>query len=104
VDSISDDPLKQAAILTAEEVLTRARDKSNQLRELYVKQLERLRYVLAEKRRDYVESIQKEKETLCTIPEQSKVSTRELKLEEKIKGYNHYRKHFGVEAVLRKKV
>lgn len=103
-DSAGEDIFKFASVLTAEEALQRAKEKTMKLKTLYTDQLKHLKHVLRERRRDYLSAIQKEKESLCSIAEQSTSSARDQKLAEKIKGYNHYRRFYGVEAILRKKM
>lgn len=104
LDSTGEDSLKFASVMTTDEVLLRALEKTNRLKTLYTEQLNRLKHVLKEKRRDYLVAIQKEKETLGPITEQKPTSARELKLLDKLRCYNQYRKYHGVEAILKKKM
>lgn len=104
LDSTGEDSLKFASVMTADEVLQRALEKTIRLKTLYIDQLVRLKHVLQEKRRDYLATHQKEKETLCSIAEQKPTSARDLKLLEKLRSYNHYRKYHGTEAILKKKM
>lgn len=57
--------LRHAGIFTAEEVIYIAREKLIRLQSLYIDQFRRLQYLLKEKRRKYLLSLKKEKETLC---------------------------------------
>jgi KAT8 regulatory NSL complex subunit 2 len=79
------------------------KEKLIRLKGLYVDQFLRLQHVLKEKRKTYLQSIKKEKETLSSIHDQSKESPRERKLYEKFKALNHYHKRYGPEAILRRK-
>ncbi|XP_015598543.1 KAT8 regulatory NSL complex subunit 2 isoform X2 [Cephus cinctus] len=101
--SPQEDPLKHAGIFTAEEVIYIAREKLIRLQSLYIDQFRRLQYTLREKRRRYLHSLKKEKETLCSIHDQSKEITREKKIYEKLRALNSYHRRSGVEAILYKK-
>lgn len=99
-DSQYEDLLKHAGIYTIEEATLITKEKMQRLQDLYIDQFQRLQYVLREKRRQFLVSIKKEKETLSSIHEQARDSPRERKLYEKLKALNHYHKRFGVESLL----
>lgn len=73
------------------------------LRSLYIDQLYRLKHVLREKRRNYIHTLRTERETLCSIHDQSKDTIAERKLYEKLKALNKYQRRNGVEAIMYKK-
>ncbi|KAJ1527049.1 hypothetical protein ONE63_008590 [Megalurothrips usitatus] len=103
VDSQQEDLLKHAGVYTSEEAMQVTRDKLIRLQSLYIEQFRRLQHVLRERRRKYLHSLKREKESLCSISGQARTSPREQKLYEKLKALNHYHKRNGVEAVLHKK-
>lgn len=73
------------------------------LRSLYIDQLYRLKHVLREKRRNYLHAIRTERETLCSIHDQSKDTIAERQMYEKLKALNKYQRRNGVEAIMYKK-
>ncbi|KAL6441960.1 hypothetical protein ACFW04_002372 [Cataglyphis niger] len=101
--SPQEDPLKHAGIFTAEEVVYIAREKLIRLQSLYIDQFRRLQYILREKRRKYLLALKKEKETLCSIHDQTKETAKEKKLYEKLKALNRYHRRSGAEAILYRK-
>ena len=103
VDSQQEDLLKHAGVYTSEEAMQVTRDKLIRLQSLYIEQFRRLQHVLRERRRNYLHSLKREKESLCSISSQACTSPREQKLYEKLKALNHYHRRIGVEAVLHKK-
>jgi len=98
-----EDPLKHAGVYTAEEVVYIAREKLMRLQTLYIDQFKRLQYTLREKRRKYLHALKKEKESLCSIHDQTKTTAKEKKIYEKLKALNGYHRRSGVEAILYKK-
>ncbi|XP_051174563.1 KAT8 regulatory NSL complex subunit 2 isoform X2 [Leptopilina boulardi] len=103
VHSPQEDPLKHAGIFTAEEVIYIAREKLIRLQSLYIDQFRRLQYTLREKRRKYLHSLKKEKETLCSIHNQPKEGGKEKKIYDKLKALNRYHRRSGFEAILYRK-
>ncbi|KAE8742684.1 hypothetical protein FOCC_FOCC011716 [Frankliniella occidentalis] len=103
VDSQQEDLLKHAGVYTSEEAMQVTRDKLIRLQSLYIEQFRRLQHVLRERRRKYLHSLKREKESLSSISSQPRSSPREQKLYEKLKALNHYHRRNGVEAVLHKK-
>lgn len=104
VDSETEDPLRHAGVFTAEEVALQLRDKLIRLQSLYIEQYRRLQQVFRERRRVYIHSLRKEKESLMSIHRQPRWDAREQKLYEKLKALNRYhRRNCGVEALLHKK-
>ncbi|XP_072760454.1 KAT8 regulatory NSL complex subunit 2 isoform X2 [Anoplolepis gracilipes] len=101
--SPQEDPLKHAGIFTAEEVVYIAREKLIRLQSLYIDQFRRLQYILKEKRRKYMLALKKEKETFCSIHDQTKETAKEKKLYEKLKALNRYHRRSGAEAILYRK-
>lgn len=99
IDSQLDDPLKHAGHYTAEEVVSVSRNKLVRLQVLYQKQFERLQYVFRERRRDYLHSLRKEKETLSSIYDQAKTSAKEQKLYDKLKALNRYHRRTKAESL-----
>lgn len=79
------------------------KQKLMRLQSLYVDQFERLHHVLREKRRKYLHSLRRERETYCSIHNQSRETPRERRLYRKLKALNQYHKRHGVEAVLHRK-
>ncbi|GAB1609345.1 KAT8 regulatory NSL complex subunit 2-like [Argonauta hians] len=67
IDSEQDDPLKHAAIYTAEEVALILRDKLIRLQSLYIDQFKRLQHIMKERRRKYLHTYKQERETLGPI-------------------------------------
>lgn len=100
VDSADEDLLKHAGIFTVDEVVSISKEKMQRLQSLYIDQFQRLQYVLREKRRQYLQDIKKEKETLSSIHDQPKDSPKERKLYNNLKAMNHYHRRYGVEALL----
>ncbi|XP_055700719.1 KAT8 regulatory NSL complex subunit 2 isoform X2 [Phlebotomus papatasi] len=103
VDSQNEDLLKHASIYTTEEATMITKQKLIRLQSLYVDQFERLHHVLREKRRKYLHSLRRERETYCSIHNQSRDTPRERRLYRKLKALNQYHKKHGVEAVLHRK-
>ncbi|XP_055378571.1 KAT8 regulatory NSL complex subunit 2 isoform X2 [Condylostylus longicornis] len=103
LDSGEDDVLKHAIIYTTEEATLITKQKMLKLQNLYMEQIDRLHHLLREKRRKYLQSLRKERETLCSIHDQPKETPQERRLYEKLKALNHYHRRNGVEAVLYKK-
>lgn len=101
--SPQEDPLKHAGIFTAEEVVYIAREKLIRLQSLYIDQFRRLQYILKEKRRKYLLALKKEKETLCSVHDQTKETAKEKKIYEKLKALNRYHRRSGIEAILYRK-
>nr|XP_014293258.1 KAT8 regulatory NSL complex subunit 2 isoform X3 [Halyomorpha halys] len=99
IDSQADDPLKHAGYYTSEEAVNVTRSKLMRLQVLYQRQFERLTYLLKEKRRHYLHSLRKEKETLSSIYDQAKTSAKEQKLYEKLKALNRYHKRSNCESL-----
>lgn len=73
------------------------------LRALYIDQLFRLKHVLREKRRAYLHALRTERESLCSIHDQTKDTISERKIYQKLKALNKYQRRNGVEAILHKK-
>ncbi|XP_031641250.1 KAT8 regulatory NSL complex subunit 2 [Contarinia nasturtii] len=103
VDSQNEDFLKHAEVYTTELVTKITTEKLMRLRALYIDQLYRLKHLLREKRRNYLHTLRTERETLCSIHEQTKDTISERKIYEKLKALNKYQRRNGVEAILHKK-
>lgn len=58
-------PFRHAGIYTTEEATLITRKKMMRLQTLYLEQIQRLQYLLKEKRRTYLQTARGEKETLC---------------------------------------
>ncbi|KAK5924140.1 hypothetical protein CgunFtcFv8_001042 [Champsocephalus gunnari] len=106
VDSDHDDPLKHAGVYTAEEVALITREKLIRLQSLYIDQFKRLQHLLKEKKRRYLHNRKVEHETLgsslLTGPEGLSMKEREnLK---KLKALRRYRRRYGVEALLHRRL
>ncbi|CAI9735376.1 Hypothetical predicted protein [Octopus vulgaris] len=67
IDSEQDDPLKHAAVYTAEEVALILRDKLIRLQSLYIDQFKRLQHIMKERRRKYLHTYKQERETLGPV-------------------------------------
>lgn len=100
VDSTEEDMLKHAGIYTVDEIVSISKEKMQRLQSLYVDQFQRLKYVLREKRRQYLIDLKKEKESCCSIYDQPKDTPKERKLYKNLKALNHYHKRHGPEALL----
>lgn len=96
-------PCRHAGIFTTEEACRIAREKLVRLRALYLNQFHRLGYMLREKRRRYLVSLRKERETYCSIANQTRDTPEERHTYRQLKALNKYHRHSGVEAVLRRK-
>lgn len=94
---------RHAEIFTTEEVTRITKEKLSRLRTLYIEQLYRLKQVLREKRRRYLHSLRTEKETLCSIHNQSINTIGERKLYDRLKALNKYHKRNGIEAIMYKR-
>lgn len=62
---ISVNTFRHAEVYTTTEVTRITNEKLERLRNLYIDQLYRLKHVLREKRRNYLQSLRVERETLC---------------------------------------
>ncbi|XP_046621634.1 KAT8 regulatory NSL complex subunit 2 isoform X3 [Neodiprion virginianus] len=108
LQSSQEDPLninflRHAGIFTAEEVIYIAREKLIRLQSLYIDQFRRLHHIFKEKRRKYLHTVKKEKETTCSIHDQPKETAKEKKIYAKLKALNSYHRRSGIEAILYKK-
>lgn len=106
VDSECDetDLLKHASSLQLEEIVKISKEKMQRLQSLYVDQFSRLQRVLRDKRKNYLQSLKKEKEVYSNIYDQYKDSPKERKLYAKFKAMNHYhQRKYGTEAILYRK-
>lgn len=56
---------RHAGVYTSEEAMQVTRDKLIRLQSLYIEQFRRLQHVLRERRRKYLHSLKREKESLC---------------------------------------
>ncbi|XP_060530522.1 KAT8 regulatory NSL complex subunit 2 isoform X2 [Cylas formicarius] len=104
IDSEEEDVLKHANVYTAEEISLLTRDKLVRLQSLYIEQYRYLQYLLKEKRRKYIHSLKREKETCCNIFNQVHDNPKEQRLYKKLKQYNKYHRTYGEEAILSKKL
>ncbi|KAJ8925445.1 hypothetical protein NQ315_009278 [Exocentrus adspersus] len=104
IDSEQEDVLKHANIYTAEEITLVTRDKLIRLQSLYIEQYRHLQYMLKEKRRKYLHSLKREKETCCNIYNQVRDNPKEQRLYKKLKAYNSYHRAYGVDAILNKRL
>lgn len=106
VDSDHEDPLKHAGVYTAEEVALITREKLIRLQSLYIDQFKRLQHLLKEKKRRYLHSRKVEHETLgsslLTGPEG--LSAKERDDLKKLKALRRYRRRYGVEALLHRRL
>jgi len=99
VDSDQEDMLKYAGVYTTEEVAQILRDKLIRLQALYLDQFKRLRHVLLSKRREYLHSYRKERETMGSVKLYKKDSGQRLKYD-KLCAMKRYHKKFGKESLL----
>lgn len=60
---------RHAGVYTSEEAMQVTRDKLIRLQSLYIEQFRRLQHVLRERRRKYLHSLKREKESLCKQPQ-----------------------------------
>ncbi|CAG9863610.1 unnamed protein product [Phyllotreta striolata] len=104
IDSDHEDVLKHANVFTAEEITLLTRDKLIRLQSLYIEQYRHLQYLLTKKRRKYLYSLKREKETCCNIYNQVRDNPKEQRLYKKLKALNNYQKCHGVEAILSKRL
>ncbi|CAG9820175.1 unnamed protein product [Phaedon cochleariae] len=104
IDSEQEDPLKHANVYTGEEVTLITRDKLIRLQSLYIEQYRHLQYLLTEKRRKYLHSLKRERETCCTINSQVRDNPKEQRLYKKLKALNNYQKCHGTDGILNKKL
>ncbi|XP_076268139.1 KAT8 regulatory NSL complex subunit dim gamma-tubulin 1 isoform X2 [Rhynchophorus ferrugineus] len=104
IDSEEEDVLKHANIYTAEEISLLTRDKLVRLQSLYIDQYRYLQHILKEKRRKYLRSLKREKETSCNIYNQVKDNPKEQRLYKKLKQYTKYHRAYGEEAILSKRL
>lgn len=94
---------RHANVYTAEEITLLTREKLKKLQSLYIDQYRHLQYILREKRRKYLHSLKREKETCCSIHNQIRDSPKEQRLYKKLKAYNQYHKKNGIDAILHKR-
>ncbi|KAG5891997.1 hypothetical protein JTB14_007745 [Gonioctena quinquepunctata] len=104
IDSEQEDILKHANVYTAEEVTLITRDKLIRLQSLYIEQYRHLQYLLKERRRKYLHSLKREKETCCNIYNQVRDNPKEQRLYKKLKALNNYHKYHGDDAILNKRL
>nr|XP_023020210.1 uncharacterized protein LOC111508826 [Leptinotarsa decemlineata] len=104
IDSEQEDVLKHANVYTAEEITRMTRDKLVRLHALYIEQYRHLQYLLKEKRRKYLHSLKREKETCCNIYNQVRDNPKEQRLYKKLKALNSYHKCHGTDAILNKRL
>ncbi|XP_044746265.1 KAT8 regulatory NSL complex subunit 2 [Coccinella septempunctata] len=104
IDSEQEDHLKHANVYTAEEITSITRDKLIRLQSLYIEEYRHLQYLLKEKRRKYLHSLKREKETCCNISNQIRDNPKEQRLFKKLKAYNSYHKVHGIEAIFNKRL
>lgn len=104
IDSEQEDILKHANVYSAEEITMITRDKLSRLQTLYIDQYRHLQHMLKEKRRKYLIALKREKETCCSISNQSKDNPKEQRMYRKLKDLNHYHKKVGTDAILRKRL
>ncbi|XP_010792417.1 LOW QUALITY PROTEIN: KAT8 regulatory NSL complex subunit 2-like [Notothenia coriiceps] len=98
--------IRHAGVYTAEEVALITREKLIRLQSLYIDQFKRLQHLLKEKKRRYLHNRKVEHETLgsslLTGPEGLSMKEREnLK---KLKALRRYRRRYGVEALLHRRL
>ncbi|KAK4884168.1 hypothetical protein RN001_000439 [Aquatica leii] len=104
IDSEKEDVLKHAKMYSAEEVTLLARDKLMRLQSLYVDQYRYLQHMLRERRRRYLHALKREKETYCSITNQTHETAKEQRLYKKLKAYNSYHRKHGIEAICSKRL
>ncbi|XP_072391971.1 KAT8 regulatory NSL complex subunit 2 [Diabrotica undecimpunctata] len=104
IDSENEDLLKHANVYTAEEITLLARDKLIKLQSLYIEQYRYLQYLLTNKRRKYLHSLKREKETCCNIYNQVRDNPKEQRLYKKLKALYNYQKCHGTDAILSKRL
>ncbi|KAF5300877.1 hypothetical protein FQR65_LT09039 [Abscondita terminalis] len=104
IDSEQEDVLKHAKMYSAEEVTLIAKDKLIRLQSLYVDQYRYLHHMLRERRRRYLYALKREKETYCSISNQTHETAKEQRLYKKLKAYNSYHRKHGVEAICSKRL
>ncbi|XP_023311442.1 KAT8 regulatory NSL complex subunit 2 isoform X2 [Anoplophora glabripennis] len=104
IDSEQEDVLKHANVYTAEEITLVTRDKLIRLQSLYIEQYRHLQHMLREKRKKFLHSLKREKETCCNIYNQVRDNPKEQRLYKKLKAYNNYHKAYGVDAILNKRL
>lgn len=99
-------PLRYAGIYTAEEVVGEARSALRLLQAGYLRQLTRLRRLLRLHRARYLRSLARQRETYCSINEQSKqgMAAKERKQLAKLKAYAGFHRKSGVDAILARKL
>lgn len=98
----TDDPLRCAGTLTAEEVSLIARDKLIRQQSLYIQQFGRLQHLLREGRRRYLREIRLERQMeASSIPPAPASDQTRAKL--KLSALWRYRRHRGIAAAMRRK-
>ncbi|XP_052742977.1 KAT8 regulatory NSL complex subunit 2 [Bicyclus anynana] len=100
-------PLWHAGVFTAEEAVGEARGVLRALQAAYVRQMGRLRALLAAARLQYVRALRAEKEQYCSINSQARsgpLTVRERRQLRKLRAYAGYHRKHGVDAVLARKL
>ncbi|XP_005107541.1 KAT8 regulatory NSL complex subunit 2 isoform X2 [Aplysia californica] len=101
IDSDQEDMLKYAGVYTTEEVAQILRDKLIRLQALYIDQFKRLRHILLNKRRQYLQAYKVERESLGSLKLYKKDPLQRLKYD-KLCAMKRYHKKFGKDALLQK--
>ncbi|XP_015790052.1 KAT8 regulatory NSL complex subunit 2 [Tetranychus urticae] len=106
-DSDQDDPLKHAGVYTAEEVSLILRDKMLKLQSLYIGQFKHLQYLLREKYKKYIQSLQIEKEAEVLMGDAGDCDGSDSSYSEddvyKLRALVKYHRYRGPEALLKDK-
>ncbi|KAB7504567.1 KAT8 regulatory NSL complex subunit 2 [Armadillidium nasatum] len=97
------DPLEHAGTFTTEEVSRVYLEKLQKLRSLYVGEFKRFTHLLKENKRQYLQALRTEKETMMSIHDQPKENIEERLAYEELKHLAFYHRHSGKEALLHKK-
>ncbi|KAL1446450.1 hypothetical protein WDU94_012316, partial [Cyamophila willieti] len=93
----------RAGAYTGEELLKNSIEKATKLHSLYCSQLNQLRQIYIEKKRQYLQDLKKEKELYCSIHNQKKTSIQEMRRYKLLKASMGYGRKHRLDAILAKR-
>uniref|UniRef100_A0A8D8Y8I4 KAT8 regulatory NSL complex subunit 2 n=2 Tax=Cacopsylla melanoneura TaxID=428564 RepID=A0A8D8Y8I4_9HEMI len=97
------DIVDRAGAYTGEEILKISIEKATKLHSLYCSQLNQLRHIYIDKKRQYLQDLKKEKELYCSIHNQKKTSVEEMRRYKLLKASISYGRKHRLDAILAKR-
>ncbi|KAI5749287.1 hypothetical protein M8J76_006153 [Diaphorina citri] len=93
----------RAGVYTGEEILKTSIEKATKLHALYCSQLNQLRQIYIDRKRQYLQELKKEKELYCSIHSQKKTSLEEMKKYRQLKALIAYGRKHRLDTILAKR-